>query len=87
MINYQFLDYSPKPVYTNVQTEIQGVEVIIHTIGTDTVTWWGPLGYMKFEPDDPMFGAARVYSLSPQIPEYQNGDTNWDVGMACIFDY
>lgn len=73
--------------YTNIQTEVQGVEVIIHTNEPDMISWWGPLGYMKFEPDDPMFGLARVNSMAPNIPDYQNGQTNWDVGFACIFDY
>ncbi len=73
--------------WTNTYKTFHDDTVCIHTLHEDMISWHSLFGSMKFEPDDPMFGPARVNSMSHQIPDYQDGQTNWDVGFACVFDY
>ena len=81
------IDYVPHKDYTNTNTQIQDFDVIIHTLFDEFISWYSRLGYLKFEPDDSMVGPARVYTVPHNIPDYQSGQTNWEVGMACVFDY
>lgn len=78
---------STKTNYTNTRVNAQGVDIIIHTLMDEFISWYSDFGYLKFDDYHPMFGAARVNSIPHNVPEYQSGDTNWDVGMACVFDY
>lgn len=74
--------------YTDTYTVVQGVPINIHTIFNEFIGWYSVFGSIKFEPDmGTVYGSARVNSLPAQVPEYQDGDTNWDVGFACVFDY
>lgn len=76
-----------KPNYTDTPVTVQSVEITIHTIMDEFISWYSNFGALKFDDYHPMFGDARVNSIPHNVPEYQSGDTNWDVGMACIFDY
>lgn len=76
-----------KPNHTDTQTNVQGVDICVHTVMDEFIAWYSEFGSIKFEDYHPMFGSARVNSMSHQIPEYQDGNTNWDVAFACVFDY
>ena len=77
-----------KPIeYTNERIVVQDVEIIVHTLMGEFISWYCDFGYIKYEPEDAMSGSARVNALGFNIPEAFSGDTNWDVGFACVSDF